>query len=118
MKVLLIHSQVTNSFFANIVCVLSAWALYIHSSMSRFIAFDIVFLECLNNGHNLLLGKYSSVHLLVCRQFNMKTAMKESTNISGRTPLVPFCLRLISISLQLNLHVPFNASLNVLHLLF
>lgn len=61
--------------------------------------FYIIFLECLNNGHNLLPGKYSSVHFLMYRQFNMKTAMK-STNISGRTPLVPFCLRLISISLQ------------------
>lgn len=27
--------------------------------------FNIVFLECLNTGHNLLPGKYSSVHLLV-----------------------------------------------------
>lgn len=66
-------------FSCKFVCVLSAWALHIHSNMSCFIAF----LYCLNSGHNLLPGKYSSVHLLIYRQFNMKTAMKEAQILVG-----------------------------------
>lgn len=120
MKDLLIHSRLPNSFLAsNVTLRLGFMQPFKH--VVFYSLFNVVVLECLNNGHiSCLVNILQCIFflLLMYRQFHMKTVMKESTNISGRSPLAPFCPRRMSISLQLKLQVPFNAPLNVLQLLF